>query len=198
MVDAFVEYLIRNGALEEKYKEDSIYGLTVALEKIIVYSVFLCIAFLTRKLMEGVVFLIPFLVLRQTTGGFHAKTRLGCLMGSGITLLVALEITSPLADEYLVIFCGLLVLSVVCILCFAPVNHPNLMLTKEEIQRHRYWSRGVLTTELFIIIVGYLLHMWWQQYIMMAIIICAVFIWIAKMFHQEVKESEDNKDKQYT
>lgn len=36
MVAGFVDFLIRNSTLEEKYREDAIYGMTLAVEKAIV------------------------------------------------------------------------------------------------------------------------------------------------------------------
>lgn len=196
MVTNFVEFLIQNGALDEKYREDSIYGLTIVIEKIIAYMLLFCTAFLVGNLTGGIMFTVSFVILRQITGGFHAKTFLGCLIGSTITLLLAIEILVPLAEQYTIIFGGLLLLSVCCILLFAPVNHPDLLLTEEEERRHRSWGKGVLSVEMGIVALGYILQEQWQQYIMIAIIMCAVFILIAKIVRQEVRRN-DEKEKPY-
>lgn len=195
MVADFVDFLIRNHALEEKYREYSIYGLTMAVEKMIVCTVLFGISLLLGKVPEGMVFIACFLALRQTTGGFHAETFLGCLIGSVITVVLVLEVLAKLADGHLFIMVSLFIISSVCILLFAPVNHPGLMLTLEEQRQYRYWSRVVLFIEIGLALTGYILQMKWQGYIMMAIIICAIFIIVAKLLRQEVRMDESSEER---
>ena len=180
MIVKFVKYLIDKDVLDKQYEEDSIYGLTIMLEKIVAYVVLFCIAFIVRKPIDGIIFTVSFMAVRQTTGGFHAKSFLGCLTGSVLTLLMALEMVKGI----------IFILSTVCIWCFAPVNHPNLALSKCEQQEYKMWSRKVLGMEFGVIVIAYLLHMRWQQYMMLAIVFCAVFILIAKIVRQEVKCDE--------
>ena len=193
MVTIFVEFLIRNNALEEKYREDSIYGLTIVLEKIVACMILFGISFLLGKFLEGMVFVVCFLMLRQTTGGFHANTFLGCIIGSIITVVLVLEVLASLAEGHITIFGIMLIISIFCILLYAPINHPDLMLTLEEQGKYRYWSRVVLFIEIGIVGLGYILRMKWQQYIMIAIIICAVFIVVAKLLGQEVSMDESKE-----
>lgn len=195
MIMSFVEFLIQNNYLEEKYREDSIYGLTVLLEKMVVCTILFGMSLLLGKSMEGMVFIVCFLLLRQATGGFHANTFLGCLIGSIVTVLLVLEVFVALTEQHMILFGILLIFSVVCILLFAPINHPNLRLTFEEQRKHRYWSRVILFVEVGISGAGFILKMKWHQYIMMAIIICAVFIVIAKLLRQEVKMDEGKEDR---
>lgn len=197
MVADFVDLLIRSHALEEKYREDSIYSLTLAFEKLIVCTVLFILSFLLGKLWEGVIFTVFFLMLRQTTGGFHAKSFPGCFIGSIATVVLTLEVFVPLLAGYTIIFGLMLVISILCILLFAPVNHPNLMLTPEEQRKNRNWSRGILFMEMGLVGVGILLKMEWQQYILMAIIICAVFIIVAKLMRQEVRTDENKENRQF-
>ena len=196
MVADFVDFLIRSHALEEKYREDSIYGLTLVFEKLIVCTVLFMLSLLLGKFWEGVAFTVCFLMLRQTTGGFHAKSFPGCFIGSIATVVLTLEVFVPLLAKYKIIFGLTLVISVLCILLFAPVNHPDLMLTSEEQRKHRNWSRGILFMEIGAAGIGIILKMKWQQYILMAIIICAVFIIVAKLIRQEVKTDENKENRQ--
>ncbi len=53
MVADFVDFLIRNHALEEKYREYSIYGLTMAVEKMIVCTVLLGISLLLGTVWDS-------------------------------------------------------------------------------------------------------------------------------------------------
>lgn len=153
MIVKFVKYLIDKDVLDKQYEEDSIYGLTIMLEKIAAYVVLFCIAFIVRKPIEGIIFTVSFMAVRQTTGGFHAKSFLGCLTGSVLTLLMALEIIAPLIEKYEMVKGIIFILSTVCIWCFAPVNHPNLALSKCEQQEYKMWSRKVLGMEFGVIVI---------------------------------------------
>ena len=196
MVADFVDFLIRSHALEEKYREDSIYGLTLFFEKLIVCTVLFILSFLLEKFWEGVAFTVCFLMLRQMTGGFHAKSFPGCFIGSIATVVLTLEVLVPLLAKHMVIFGLMLAISILCILLFAPVNHPDLMLTLEEQRKYRNWSRGILFMEIGAAGIGIIFKMKWQQYILMAIIICAVFIVIAKLIRQEVRTDESKENRQ--
>ena len=55
MIVKFVKYLIDKDVLDKQYEEDSIYGLTIMLEKIAAYVVLFCIAFIVRKPIEGII-----------------------------------------------------------------------------------------------------------------------------------------------
>lgn len=196
MVADFVDFLIRSHALEEKYREDSIYGLTLVFEKLIVSTVLFMLSLLLGKFWEGVLFTVCFLMLRQATGGFHAKSFPGCFIGSIATVVLTLEVFLPLLAKYKIIFGLICIISIFCILLFAPVNHPDLMLTLEEQRKYRNWSRGILFMEIGAAGIGIIFKMKWQQYILMAIIICAVFIVIAKLIRQEVRTDENKENRQ--
>lgn len=194
MVANFIEFLIQNNVLEEKYREDTIYSMTLVLEKLVACTILFGVSFLLGKFMEGMVFVVCFLMLRQTTGGFHANTFLGCLIGSISTVVLVLEVLATLLAKHIVIFGVLCVLSIIVILFFTPVNHPDLMLTLEEQKKCRCWGRGVLFVEIGMVTAGYILQRQWQQYIMISIIVCAIYIIVAKLLRQEVKINEGRKD----
>ncbi len=136
------------------------------------------------------IFVISFVSLRQTTGGFHADSFCGCLFGSVLTLLLAVEYIAPLAECYVEAMAILLLLSIVCILCLAPVNHPNLLLSKEEKKRHKYLCMIVLSVELGGIWAGEYLQLQFQRYMVVAVILCAAYLLLAKIIRQEVRDYE--------
>lgn len=187
MITAFVNFLIRKGALDKEYQETSVYGLTLLVEKVVTYLLLSGLALFMGKLAEGLVFAVCFVCLRQATGGFHAKTFLGCLAGSAVSFFIAVEVLAAWLDRCPLAVAVLLVLSIFCVVVWAPVNHPNLLLTEEEMKKNRLWSRMILFIETVTVMLGYFLHRQWQQYIVSAVILCAVFILIAKIMRQEVK-----------
>lgn len=188
MVVKFVDMLINYEILDESYREEYIYALTLRMEQMLTYSILLVIAMITQKVLWGMIYAISFVLLRKTTGGFHAKTFTECLLGTSATFILILELIVPFFEKHMFAESLLLLCSVICIIKYAPVNHPNLALTSEEESRHRKWSRFVLGLELIFAFIGMLLKMDWQQYIILGIITCAVFIIIAKFIGQEVRQ----------
>lgn len=148
MIEQLVRVLIQKEILDEAHREEYECVLTVKFEKLAAYGILLLAAFLIGKPLQGMLFAVMFVALRQTTGGFHAESFLGCLLGSVLTLLLVVKIVVPLSESHTEVIRVVLLLSIICILCFAPVNHPNLALTKEERRKHRYLCVCVLGIEL--------------------------------------------------
>lgn len=191
MVAKFVDILINREILDTPYREKYIYVLTLRMEQAITYSILLLIAILMGKIIYGMVYAISFALLRKTTGGFHAKTFAGCLIGTSTLFFLVLKVITPFLGNHIEMTGLLLLISIICIMKYAPVNHPNLELTVKEQNNHRKWSRFVLCIELGFICFGSFLSMAWQQYIISGIMTCAVFIVIAKVIGQEVTEDEE-------
>lgn len=188
MVVNLVNMLIQKGILDAENQEGYIYALTMLCERFITYMVLFVLAILNRQLIQGIIYTISFVLLRQTTGGYHAKNFKGCLIGTVTLFLLSLNVFVPLLDKNGWVAVLALFVSVLCIWIYAPVNHPNLVLSEIEIKTHRLWSRIVVSAELGLIILGICLQMCWQQYIILGIISCAVLILIAKLTGQEVKK----------
>lgn len=190
MIQQLVYVLIQKEILKGEHREEYEYVLTVKFEKFTAYAILLFAALLIGKPLQGMLFAATFAALRQTTGGFHAESFLGCLSGSVLTLLLVVKIIVPLSEGHAEVIRCVLLLSIICILCFAPVNHPNLALTKEERKKHRYLCVCVLGIELMFVGIGDYLHMDIQWYVAASVILCAVFLILAKIIRQEVKEDE--------
>lgn len=84
------------------------------------------------------------------------------------------------------------VCSYVCILIIGTVNHPNMDMSKEELNASKTSSR--LLVSMLIMLVGFL---WWIEanmeiivYMCLAIILCASLLIIAKIVKQEVRVDE--------
>ena len=77
MIVKFVKYLIDKDVLDKQYEEDSIYGLTIMLEKIVAYVVLFCIAFIVRKPIEGIIFTVSFMACKADYRWFSCKKFFG-------------------------------------------------------------------------------------------------------------------------
>ena len=75
-------------------------------------------------------FLLVFRFIRMRTGGYHAKTPEGCLLGSTFTMIVSLELAKRLHPVSNLIC---LTAASVLILRLAPANNAALHLNAEEL-----------------------------------------------------------------
>lgn len=78
---------------------------------------------------------------------------------------------------------------------WAPVNHPNIAFSKEEVSQYKKRARRVLNFELIIIIILWLFGVEADIYISagLGMTACAFLVVIAKIIGQEVKENENGK-----
>lgn len=75
-------------------------------------------------------FLLVFRLIRMRTGGYHAKTPTGCLLGSTFTMIVSLEFAKRLHPVSNLIC---LTAASVLILRLAPANNAALHLSEDEL-----------------------------------------------------------------
>lgn len=108
----------------------------------------ICVAFLFSPLIMAlifgvpfcsvslrVVFIIPFMVIRKYSGGYHAQKIRNCLLISGILLTLCF-----ICAEHTVLsiwFSGVVFYLSVCIAVVSPVDSENRRLTDEEVVRFR-------------------------------------------------------------
>lgn len=193
LAEYLTKSLIKNNIVGEEQREEYIYGFQLLLGKTLNYTTLLLVSLYFKVLVPGIVFMMVFLPLRGRTGGYHAKTSMWCYAATVVSYLVMIQVVAPVIQRRGYLYILIVVISVIVVFIFAPVNHPNLQLDRQEIQTCRQSSRWLV-----ILITGCI----WIAYAMQVKPICttyavmglgmdAVLILMAKMTKQEVKESEE-------
>ena len=77
-------------------------------------------------------FVLSYRFLRSRTGGYYAKSPLGCLLAATVTQLIGGFFVSRIKSA-LLLFC-ILFLSSILVVWLSPANNPELHLTQVEIQ----------------------------------------------------------------
>lgn len=125
-----IEYCVCNGVVDD----NNISWLRYCIEKRI--ATLLCglpcfiIAVALSDMITAVSFFVGFFQIRKKTGGFHARTMLGCLFASISTEIIFVGMISPILNS-----CNICVFAVVDAIIFfllAPHNHPNMHLSAAE------------------------------------------------------------------
>ena len=79
MITKLVDRMIGQEILESEKRDEYIYALTIRAEQVITYTLLAMVCLWTHNILEGLIYAVAFKGIRQYSGGYHAKTLLGCL-----------------------------------------------------------------------------------------------------------------------
>ena len=116
-----------------------VYGLELLLSFFFSSSVIVIIGAMLGRIIETLVFLLVFVLLRSFTGGYHANSYLMCSIVTfstyGAVLLLAELFALPLI-AYIV----LATLGGALVLAFVPIEHPNKRITDSQKKKYKIVS----------------------------------------------------------
>lgn len=172
--------------ISQDMKEYYIYALITMIERWITVGTIIVIGLFCKQFIPTLFFLGFFLSIRGRTGGYHADTFLGCYFGTILTYLIILRVC-PILEEYSVVMYGLVLISVIVILYFGTVNHPNMDMNAEELEESKSAARWLVLLESMIVTAISIFNIYkvYVSYMSIAIILCAVLVIIAKIKKQE-------------
>lgn len=184
--------LIANDIVEKEQEEEYVYGFQKLLGKVLNYTTLLLLSIHNKVLVPGMILMFVFFSLRERTGGYHAKTPLRCYLGTVVSYFLMIRILIPAIMGKHFTYTTIVVISILVVFIFAPVNHPNLLLDRQEIEVCRQSSRWLV-----LMVAGGI----WIACVLQAKEICvayavvglgldAVLILMAKIAGQEVKDYE--------
>ena len=133
--DVVVNWLIRCEVVEISDKELYRYAL---------YSIFLSLSPLLLAIGFGIgmgcvdrslLIIIPFVIIRKYSGGYHTKKSWSCLAGSSFLLLLCIKASFYLKCGWLLAV--LTIGATVSLIYFSPIDNENMMLSKDEKLRYK-------------------------------------------------------------
>lgn len=192
MIDKFIQGLvdkfISNNLIGEDQREEYIYSMLCFCESFITIGSILLIGMIMKCFVPTLCFCFFFFLLRKRTGGFHLPTFCQCYIGS-LVIFSSVVWGAGMIQGHENIIIIVTLLSFICIMSIGTINHPNMMLSDDELKALKMSSRLVLCMEISLI-----LFMIWMNvdYILIwyscsGIILCALRLIIAKFIKQEVK-----------
>jgi accessory gene regulator B len=147
MADVLVNLFLKNKIIECDRAEVYKTGIKLILSDIINFSAIILIGFLTKTVTYSFIYLLLFWSVRKFSGGFHAHTYLMCrIFTIGIYGIITI-VSMVIKENYLVYTTICDVFTVITVICFAPIKHPNKMLSDIEIKGNKILS--LLTTLFF-------------------------------------------------
>lgn len=163
------------------------YALICMMENAITVGTMLLLGLIFRQFLPAFCFIVFFLSLRKRTGGFHANKFWQCYLGTVITYIVVMQVVPMLCKNQTIMY-GMLFFAIILICIMGTINHPNMDMSKSELQESKKAARLVVIIEVMLIAV--LVHLkadiLYIGYMSVAIILCAFLMCLAKIIKQEV------------
>lgn len=130
---AVAKWLLKHGAISVNEKELYEYGIYSFLFTLTPLFLVLMVSIPLNMVVEGVLLITPFILLRKFAGGFHFQTPLPCIIVSTLVLLgCLLEIRVILEYGSFIIHTLLVYASIVPICILSPIDSENRQLSAKE------------------------------------------------------------------
>lgn len=129
----YIEKNIIDEKLQDMYRE----GLMLIIADIINISIILLIGVCIRKFAYSVIFLIIFWTVRWFSGGYHAKTYGLCRITTVSSFLMAVLLCEILKGRMQYLSVLFIIITLITILIFSPIKHPNKDLSPQVRQRSK-------------------------------------------------------------
>ena len=164
------------------------YALTGMVEHAITIGTMLVLGLLFRQFLPTICVMVFFFSLRKRTGGFHANKFWQCYLGTVITYIAVIQVVPVLCIKQTIMY-GMLLFAIILICIMGTINHPNMDMSKSELQESKKAARLVVLMEVMIIaVLAYLkADILYMGYMSVAVILCAFLMCLAKIIKQEVR-----------
>lgn len=155
IVKWLVRCLVQQGVMGSDQEEIYIYGFhRMLMDGVNIISILL-ISIVCGQLVEAVVFVTAFRMLRSYAGGYHAKTQWRCYFLTVSTIILALSII-----KYLIVSAKMSILlwglSGVLIFLWVPIEAENKPLDQMEIRIYRKKAKQIWCMETICFLVSIL------------------------------------------
>ena len=131
-------WLIKNEAIEPSDRELYEYAIYSFLISITPLVIFLIASGVIGMWWEGILIIVPFMVIRKFSGGYHAKHAYVCFLMSVGLLGVSLYIAAFASSSWILHI--LLCTSVISLAINSPIDSENKKITKNEKMRYKYMT----------------------------------------------------------
>lgn len=136
-----VQWLINNDEIQERDKILYKYALNSIKATVIPLILAFIMCVMLRIPLANMLLVIPFMIIRKYSGGYHAGTIYQCLVLSCIVLAISFAIAVSIRFSI-----GLnvaLILSIIIIWMFSPIDSDNKRLNAEQKKNMACKTRGI-------------------------------------------------------
>lgn len=149
-------------------------------------------AIILGTFIQTVMFICSYASIRKYAGGYHCGTSERCMIISVLISLFSVSVMSPIVIKHELTCNILLIISMIFVFIYAPVNNPDMNWSIYEYKEMKKLSRIVICAWILIFLVSAVIKVPFRilVYFDLGIINAAISIMIAKITKQEVKCNE--------
>ena len=144
-------FFLQQKSISEDEKEIYQYGVEITISSILNILLVLLLSMLFRSVLSGIVFLVCFIYVRRYTGGYHAETYFRCNSALCITY-IAVFIISKGVHISNVVFLLIILIGLIIVIRYSPVNNTHKSLSGNEKKRYHYLA---VTVYIIFSIIGF-------------------------------------------
>lgn len=157
LANRMARWIAQNGG-DADSQEVYAYGIECALNTVVTFGIILAVGVAIDRIGITLIWFAFFLPLRHTSGGLHASSHIGCLAIS-LSVGIGCMLLNPYFSKTWLIVAGLII-SLVIIVVYAPVIHPNHPVPVRQIRKIRSTARAIIVIESIVaaVFIRYGLH----------------------------------------
>lgn len=143
------EKFISNKIIKPDEREVYNYCFETTIVMGISYTILLILAIVFKEPLSSLIFLLSFLVFRKTCGGYHANSYIACGIMSLISYLLVILVIKKIDIIFNISFI-LLIIGLVIILMFSPIENANKPFTEKQYKRFKVISKALAAILIFV------------------------------------------------
>lgn len=128
--ETVVDWMIRCNVIGDTDRELYRYALHSLLLLVLPLILASCIGFCMGNVKQGIMLILPFMVIRKFSGGYHAKNLWVCLSGSGLLLFLCIMLSLYVECDWKLATAT--AVASVSLIVFSPIENENRILDMDE------------------------------------------------------------------
>lgn len=157
-ISIIVDWLIKYDAIKETDKElycYAMYSFLISLSPLLLAIGFgLCMGAVKQSIM----IVLPFMLIRKFSGGYHTSDLKSCLLCSGLLLLLCMILSFYIKCGWALAF--VTAASAVSLIIFSPIDSKNRVLNQKETTRYKKITTTIVAMFLLLNIVFFLMGLY--------------------------------------
>ena len=151
--EKITEWLIENEAIESEERELYEYAAFNTLHTIVPLFMIMGLGSVMGLFIESIFLILPFMVIRKYSGGFHADSQLKCTIYSLMLQLGFLLFCYDIKVDSLNVI--IIIISSVGLYLFSPIDSANRRLDEVDIKRCKRMARIIVSVILLLYLTLY-------------------------------------------
>ena len=150
-------YFVKKGLAEIERQEVYAYGLEIFFSTMLNIIFVIIAAFFLGRFIETVAFLIAFIIMRKTAGGYHASTHFSCILVFFATYMLNMKVLGGiLANNIGDYAIAISLIATLLLYIVGPVDHENKRFSVNEFYIFKKKSRRIGIYQCILVFIGVL------------------------------------------